>query len=211
MSSEDEAPSDGSVYGGRKGTRMVLRKSTMRRLPGRYREDVVPDDRPKFFHQRPVFNPILARFVGPHTIPLDHEGESPSRKAYREYLEQNGIQNNKNREGKDSSPDVAFRPFPEVLNGTSRGPAIAHLPPLSERQKKHSHVIKQEDSKITVHSMDDSGEDCGKDNDEDSGEISSENSEEDSEEDGGYNSSYAGDLKEAHGQGDEAVSVPYSI
>lgn len=128
--------SHGSAYG-EVQRRMRLRDASQRRLPGRYREDEVPElSRPSWVHPDPVFNPMLASFVSPSTLPLDHPGPSPSRTQYHKWLASQGlteeqhIQMIQNGEGssKNMSPTTSL-PSPMVSKGSSKGPAIVHLPP----------------------------------------------------------------------------------
>ncbi|KAF3766790.1 hypothetical protein M406DRAFT_327908 [Cryphonectria parasitica EP155] len=71
---------------------MHLRPASSRHMPGRYREDeVYPLDRPSAVHPDPVFNPVLARFIAPGSLPMDYPGPWPSRVLYNQWLDDRGL------------------------------------------------------------------------------------------------------------------------
>lgn len=59
---------------------MQLRTSSLRRMPGRYQEDLGPSraDRPLFAHPDVAFNEALVRHCAHPSLPLDHPGLGPS-------------------------------------------------------------------------------------------------------------------------------------
>ncbi|KAK3905565.1 hypothetical protein C8A05DRAFT_30630 [Staphylotrichum tortipilum] len=60
--------------------RMSLRASSLRRVPGRYQEDLGPSraDRPLFAHPDVPFDPVLVASCAHPSLPLDHPGLGPS-------------------------------------------------------------------------------------------------------------------------------------
>src|SRR5689334_25386686 len=59
---------------------MRLRPSSLRRVPGRYQEDLGPSraDRPTFVHPDVPFNGALVPFCPHPSLPLDYPGVGPS-------------------------------------------------------------------------------------------------------------------------------------
>lgn len=141
---EDEGgSSNGSTYAHGPG-RMRLRQASQRRRPGRYREaDEIPDPgRPSWVHPDPVFNPVLASFVSPITLPLDHPDPSPSRAKYHKWLTSQGVTEEQHiqmiQNGKGVSKNVNLTtslPDPKASkSSSSKGPTIVHLPPQGPGQ-----------------------------------------------------------------------------
>ena len=61
-------------------SRMNLRATSLRRVPGRYQEDLGPSraDRPLFAHPDVPFDPALVASCAHPSLPLDHPGLGPS-------------------------------------------------------------------------------------------------------------------------------------
>lgn len=116
------------------GNRMSLRDATQRRLPGRYREvQEIPDTKPVWVHPTVPFNAKLASFVEPYSLPMDSPNGHPSRVRYEAWLREQHSEEKRKQEAEQQGVEyVTVNVRAEVQNGSSKGPDVVHLPPLSK-------------------------------------------------------------------------------
>lgn len=125
-----------------------LRDSSQIKRPGRYRVDdpIGPLTHPLFIHERPPFNEDLARLIPWNTVPLDHPGPLSSDMAYERLLAERERKKNEPPRAADAPPDVEFRPFQHVLDGSQKRPCVAHLSRKEPREDPIGYLYTADES-----------------------------------------------------------------
>lgn len=121
-------------------TGMTLRNATLRRRPGRYREpEDMPETKPAWVHKAVPFNPELAKFVS-YSAPIDSPtGFAPSLDQYNAYVAAKQADEARRQEAEQKGEKHVARVTvrAEVLDGTTKGPRVVHLPPLPQPQRRY--------------------------------------------------------------------------
>lgn len=133
----------GGTSGGssrRSSTGMTLRNATLRRRPGRYREpEDMPETKPAWVHKAVPFNPELAKFVS-YSVPIDSPtGFAPSLDQYNAHVAAKQADEARRQEAEQKGEKHVARVTAraEVLDGTTKGPRVVHLPPLPQPRRRY--------------------------------------------------------------------------